>query len=245
MRPLLEAALASGVGRSPSTAARPSSSPRWTALIFWALWALSAACLASETPTPSASQLPTTPALPCQGGVIVDLDGDGRPDLVIAWAVGWGPEGFQYRIELDLTTRPGPSSFSVSTEKDGLRIVPRDVDGDGAPDLIISNVWPLVPVGVWINDRRGGFTQGDRTAYPRSIWTEGRGIFSDTPRETLRATVPRSHRSCIDFCVRSCFCDELVFGHLPVFVAAANPPRVAVSWPQTRAPPRSPLQQPS
>jgi hypothetical protein len=245
MRPLLEPALGSGVGGRPSTPAPRSGSSRWTAPIFWALWALSAAWLASETPTASASQLPTAPALPCQAGTIVDLDGDGLPDHVIVGAEGWGREGLQYRIQLDLTTRVGPSSFTLSAEEGGLRIVPCDLNGDGHPDLVITNVWSLVPARMWINDGRGGFTQGDRTAYPRSICTEGPGVFSDTPQGTLQATVPRSHRSYIDFCVRPYFCNELVFRRLLLPLAAANPPRVAVSWPQTRAPPSSLPQQPS
>jgi len=245
MRSLLQAGLAFGVGGRPSTVTKQSAHFRWIALTLWALWAFSTTCPASATPTLSASQLLTTPPLWDYGGAIADLDGDGRPDFAIVRSESWGPNAFQYRIELALTTRVGPSSFTISAEEGGVRIVPRDVDGDGDLDLVITSAWSLAPVGVWINDGHGRFTQGDPTAYPRSIWTEGAGISSDTPRETLQAAVPQSCRSWLVFSNGSHFRDELVFKRLPPLLAASNPPWVAVSQPQTRAPPRSLLRRPS
>jgi hypothetical protein len=210
---------------------------RWTVFVFCALWALSAPCLASETPTSSASQPVAAAALWEQGGAIADLDGDGLPDLAIARAEGWGPKGFQYRIGLDLTTRAGPTSFSVSAEIGGLRIIPRDVDGDGYLDLVITSAWSLAPVGVWINDGHGRFTQGDPTTQLRSIWTEGPGITSNTPHETFQATVSQTYRSWIDFSVQAYFRNELPFNRLPLLLTAASPQRVVASETQTRAPP--------
>jgi hypothetical protein len=218
---------------------------RWIVLALWALWAFSAACLALATPTLSTSQLLATPPLWDQGVAIADLDGDGRPDLAIVRAESWRSNAFQYRIELALTTRVGPSSFSVSAKDGGLRIVPHDVDGDGDLDLVITSAWSLAPVGVWINDAHGGFTQGDPTAYPRAIWTEGPGISSDSPRETLQATVPESCRSWLVSSHGSHFCNDLLLERLPLLIAAFDPLWVAVSQPQTRAPPRSFLQQAS
>ena len=105
------------------------------------------ACWAWEASTPSAVQLPFTPSFCDQGCAIADLDGDGRPDLAIARAEGWGPSGFQYRIDLDLTTRAGLSSFSVFAQRGGLLLIPRDVDGDWDLDLIITSAWTFPPSG--------------------------------------------------------------------------------------------------
>jgi hypothetical protein len=226
-------------------AAPGSGSFRRAALILCALWGLSAACLASEALSPSALPLETTPLLWDQGGVIADLDGDGRPDFAIVRAEGWDSKGLRYRIELQLTTGVSPSSFSVSAEKGGLRIVPRDVDGDGDLDLVVTSAWSFTPVGVWINDGHGGFTQGDLTAYSRSIWTEGPGVSSDTPHDRPQATVPQSYRSCIDFSNESYFCNNLLFERLPRFLGAASPHKGAVGWPPTRAPPCFLPQRPS
>lgn len=216
-----------------------------TLLVFWALAALSAGCLASETPSSSAPQLPTSRPLWEHGGTIADLDGDSRLDLAIVRPEGWGPKGFQYRIELDLTSLLAPSSFSVFAEEGGLRVVPRDADGDGDLDLVITTARSLAPVGVWINDGHGGFTEGHPTAYPRSVWTEDPEVSPDTPQETLEAAVPQSYRSWLDVSRGSHFYTELLFDHLFLFLAAANPPRVAASRLQTRSPPQSLPQQPS
>jgi len=239
MLPLHQAGRASRVGPRPSRAAPCSGSSRRPALILCALWGLSAASLASETLSPSALPLQTAPLLCDQGGVIADLDGDGRPDFAIVRAEGWDSKGLRYRIELQLTTRVSPSSFSVSAEKGGLRIFPRDVDGDGDLDLVVMSAWTLAPVGVWINNGHGEFTQGDLTAYPRSIWTEGPCILSDIPHERVQATVPESYRSCIDFSIGSYFCNNLLFERLALLLAGANLPSRAVGRLQVRAPPRS------
>jgi hypothetical protein len=237
MRLLLKPMLISRFGQGPCSAARSPLILRRPALILWALWALSAACWASEAPTPSAVQLPFTPSFCDQGCVIADLDGDGRPDLAIARAEGWGPRGFQYRIDLDLTTRAGPSSFNVFAQRGGLLIVPRDVNGDWDLDLIITSAWTFTPVGVWINDGRGGFIRSDPTAYPPSTWAEGPRILSDTSHETFQATVPESSRNWPESSQGLSFCHELIIKRLILLLAAVNPPNSAPRRPQTRGPP--------
>ena len=209
---------------------------RWPILALWALAAFAAVCWPAEAQTPSAVQLPPTLSFCDQGCAIADLDGDGRPDLAIARAEGWGPNGFQYRI--DITTRIGLSSFSVFAQSGGLLIIPRDVNGDCDLDLIITSAWSLTPVGVWINDGRGRFTRGDPTAYPQSTWAEGLRIFSDTPHETFHATVPKSSRR--DWLGPSegpSFSNQPIIERLTLLLAAVNPPSGTARRPQTRGPP--------
>lgn len=246
MRSAVQSGLASGARRRLSTLTRRPARLAWAALILAVLWARPAASLASETPGPSTAQLATAAALPNQSAVIADLDGDSHADVAIVKPEGWGPRGFQYRIELRLTTRAGTSSFSVAGETGGLRIVARDVDGDGDLDLVIKSARSLTPVGVWINDGHGGFTEGDPGAYPPSIWSEGPGVVLSHQRETFQAIVPDSHRrSCIDFCVAFFASNELFLGRPSLVLMAAHPLSAAVSLPQTRAPPRTFPQLPS
>jgi hypothetical protein len=237
MRPLLKPILNSRLGQRPCSATRCPLILRWSILMLSALWALSAACRASEARTPSTVQLPFTPFFCDQGCAIADLDGDGRPDLAIARAEGWGPSGFQYRIDLDLTTRVGLSSFSVFAQRGGLRIIPRDVNGDWDLDLIITSAWSFTPVGVWINDGHGGFIRSDPTAYPQSIWTEGPRIFSDTPHETFQAAVPESSREWPGTSEGPSLGNEPIVKRLTVLLAAATPPSGTPRRPQTRGPP--------
>jgi hypothetical protein len=240
MRSLREPAFASRFGPGPCPVLRCAWILRWAALVLWALGPLAAACWASEAPTPSAVQLLPTPSFCDQGCAIADLDGDGRPDFAVARAEGWGPNGFQYRIDLDLTTHVGLSSFSVSAQRGGLRIIPRDVNGDLDLDLIITSAWSFTPVGVWINDGHGGFIRSDPTAYPQSTWAEGPSVFSDTPHETFQATVPESSRDWPGSSAGPSFCNKLIIKRLTLLLAAVRPPSGAPRRPQTRGPP-SPL----
>jgi hypothetical protein len=207
----------------------------WPVLMLWVMWALCG--WASEGPNPPGVQVPFTPSFCDQGCAVADLDGDGRPDLAIARAEGWGPSGYQYRIDLDLTTHVELSSFSVSAQKGGLRIIPRDVNGDWELDLIITSAWSFTPIGIWINDGHGGFNASDPTAYPQSTWGDGPRILLDTDRETFQATVPEFSRNLPDSSMGPSFYNELIIKRLTPLFSAGRPSSGPLRRRQTRGPP--------
>ncbi len=157
------------------------------------LWAL-AAWASNATPL-VARQLPIAPTLCDQGCAVADLDGDGRLDLAVAKLEGRGPGGFRYRIDLDLTSRAGLSSFSVLAQRGGLLITPRDVNGDWEPDLIITSAWSFTPIGVWINNGHGGFVRNDPAFFHRPSRYASSVILHDFSGEVFQATVPESSRN--------------------------------------------------
>ena len=221
-------------GCRASSAARDLSHLRRSVLILWTLWALPGWGLA--VPTPPTVQLPFTPLFCDQGCAIADLDGDGRPDLAIARVEGWGPSGYRYRIDLNLTTHARPSSFSVFAERGGLSIIPRDVNGDWDLDLIITSAWSLTPVGVWINDGHGGFNPTDSAAYPQST-CEGHRLFSDRSCEPFQATVPESYRSWPDSRQGAYFYTQLLIKRLTLPFPVFRSPNGFLRVSQTRGPP--------
>jgi hypothetical protein len=162
------------------------------------LLGLLSSCLASPTASGSVPQLARTSATD-QGGFVGDLDGDGRPDRVSVKASGWGHKGFEYQVELDLSTCLATSSLTVTAKEGGLRIVARDVDSDGDLDLLITGASSLARVGVWINDGHGKFTEGNPATYPSSIWGGGPVIFSDIPERTLQAGLLPAYHDCAGF----------------------------------------------
>jgi len=219
-------------------AARTFAAFCWIVLTLLALWA-PGTCSASGKSYSAVSRQPIVAYLWEQEGTVADLDGDGRPDLVTVSTQSWGPKGRLYRIELDLTSSISPSFLSVFAEEGGLRIVPRDVDGDHDLDFVITNAWSLAPVGVWINDGRGRFTQGDPTAYPRSIWTEYPEVLSHAPKDKLKVTVSQKYRW-IAFPRKSHFFDRPLFKRL-FLLTPTNPSSIAISELQPRAPPVPPI----
>ena len=203
------------------------------------IWVLSS-CLASRTASGSVSQLARACAAPDQGALVADLDGDGRPDLVVVKGSGWGQKGFEYQLELDLTTRRTPRSFAVIAREGGLRIVARDVDADGDLDLLITGAWSLAPVGVWINDGHGKFTEANPAAYPSSIWGGGAAIFSETPERALQAGFLPSYHDCAGFCDRHGPCALVIAGDgAPLDIIPSHSSNL-VGVPKTRSPPSFP-----
>ena len=171
-----------------------------------------------------------------QGAAIADLDGDGRPDLAVVREAGSTTDGLQYRIELHLTTRHTVSFLNVGAEQGGLRIVPRDVDGDRDLDLVITGAQSYQPVGIWLNDSTGGFTRDEAHGYPRTLWTEIPADTSPTPQHYVQAPAAAPSRSVIATPYRQ----ALHIGS--VSLPRPRPPRMVlpvapIDQQRTRAPP--------
>jgi RHS repeat-associated protein len=96
--------------------------------------------------------------------VLGDVDGDGALDLVLANAAGQNRllrnDGTGHFTDVTATHLPAQAAVSV-----GLAL--GDVDGDGAPDLLIAN--RSGPVWLWRNDGTGHFTDGTAGHVPATV----------------------------------------------------------------------------
>jgi hypothetical protein len=145
-----------------------------------------------------------------------DFDGDQKPDLAIAELQG---RENSYRVRLRLSASGEASYFDVAPGKlSGLTITARDVDGDRDLDLIITAGIAKQPVGVWLNDGQGNFSQADSSLYPQSIWRAPPALFSRSVSSELPSARPEPSRSVDSEC-------RAVVFHLP----RAIPRRTALS----------------
>jgi hypothetical protein len=105
-------------------------------------------------------------------GALADLDGDRRADLAYSSPQGVVNGAYRYRVDVHLTTGPGTTFDVDSKALGGLHISALDIDGDNDLDLVITSQFGREPVGVWINDGHGQFTQGRADSYAKGIWQE-------------------------------------------------------------------------
>ena len=117
------------------------------------------------------SQKPQVYAVPFNANfAIADFDGDRKLDLATVEAQrGSSSNTTRYSIRLQLTAGAA-QIFGVTAPAGGLQIVARDVNGDNAPDVLISTAWLHKQVAVLLNDGHGNFKLADPAAFPSARW---------------------------------------------------------------------------
>ena len=204
------------------------------ALALWALSAFTASCSETGAASPGFATAP----LSIQRGMAAGTNGRGRFDLVTVEPEGRAPNGFRYRVVLGPATRGASSSCELTAAEGGLLVIARDVDGIGDDlDLIIKSARSLAPVGVWINNHRGGFTKADSRLYAASIWFEVLLLVPNNPPESVHSAGLPSHPSCINPPARRFSFKHAVGEILVNSVNFAFSSRLTAGPHQTRAPP--------
>jgi hypothetical protein len=122
---------------------------------------------------------------------IADLDGDRSPDFATIELQRTDSQRNFYSIRVRLTSG-SQKSFGVTAPSGGLQIVPRDVNGDSVPDLLVSAF--RRPIAVLINDGHGNFTSASPAAFPELVWETPVqwGARSDKDRERSVLILPRT-----------------------------------------------------
>jgi hypothetical protein len=122
---------------------------------------------------------------------IADFDGDRKPDLATVEVERVdSSSNIRYSIRFQLSAGVA-QAIGVTAPAGGLHIVPRDVNGDNALDLLISTAWLHQPVAVLLNDGHGNFTLSDPAAFrgviwdPESSWTLARAEIRDAAAAVL------------------------------------------------------------
>jgi hypothetical protein len=128
-------------------------------------------CLAAACLIPSASakafQLPSH-STRNRSWAVSDMNGDKIADLASA-----GPgrrEGAEYAREISVNLAGAEKSqFTVRSPGAFIQLSLRDIDGDHDRDLIIVEPWSRRAIGVWLNDGRGHFKEGNLAKYAPAL----------------------------------------------------------------------------
>jgi hypothetical protein len=126
----------------------------------------------------SAQRLPASPLAVANSTEVefADVDGDGDPDAIVS---NLGPEqlllndGRGFFADASQTNLPPPNRNFLLDISAEARFA--DVDGDGDPDILVSNENPLVPGSpgaqnrLWINDGTGRFADQTAARLPARI----------------------------------------------------------------------------
>jgi hypothetical protein len=121
--------------------------------------------------TAAAADTPVAPAASPGPGLsfsVADFDGDSRPDLASVQAGKSDSLRTDYWIQLQLSAS-GRQTFRIVAPFGGLQIASRDVNGDKAPDLVLTTAWLGQPVAILLNDGHGNFSQVEPAAFPEAF----------------------------------------------------------------------------
>jgi hypothetical protein len=159
-------------------------------------------------------------------------------DLVIVEPKGRGPRGFRFQIVLDSATRGAESSLDLAANAAGLIVTARDVDGIGNDlDLIIKSANSFTPIGIWLNNHRGGFIKADANVYAPSIWADGPLLLSASPPEVFQGAILLLHQSTIHPSTQRCPGERWMLQALFEPTDLEVPSRLTSDPQQTRGPP--------
>jgi hypothetical protein len=130
------------------------------------LLSILAALIAVFSPVANAQATSSSSARTPVSFAYTDFDGDQRIDLAVVSA--GRSELMEYWVQLQLSAS-GARAIRVVGPAGGLQIASRDVNGDQAPDLILTTTWGNKPVAILLNDGHGSFSSLDPSLYPEAF----------------------------------------------------------------------------
>jgi FG-GAP-like repeat len=121
-----------------------------------------------------------------------DFDGDLHPDVATVQQVSNNSSNTItiYKVQLELSAA-GRQSIQLVGPAGGLRIVARDVNGDGVPDIVVSAAWREEPLAFLLSDGRGAFSLAEPSSFPGASGRSENTLNCNLPRPTDTVAIPR------------------------------------------------------
>jgi hypothetical protein len=111
---------------------------------------------------------------------IADFDGDRQPDLAVIRVTSDGSPISQYSVDFNFSSGHKPAIWFVGPAG-GLRISPRDINGDKFADLVITSLLDSRFVVIFLNDGKGNFVAAESSDYPGAL--DGTGFRLVVPED--------------------------------------------------------------
>jgi hypothetical protein len=121
------------------------------------------------------------------GWALSDFDGDSKVDRVTSGPRRADGPRYAYEVSVDLSAFP-QSSFRFLTHSASVRLSAQDLDGDQDRDVVIFESASWEPIGVWLNDGSGNFSEGDVANF-RDAFRHRAGRAFDSPEIGLKLPV--------------------------------------------------------
>lgn len=131
-------------------------------------YSLSVHAPTAEEPT---SRILVPSAAPAVAFTIADFTGDTHPDLATVELDRFDSTAIHYWIEIRLS-EGGGQVLRLTAPFGGLLITPKDVTGDGNPDLLIQAAKTGALVAVFLNDGSGHFERANTAAFAKTLRDE-------------------------------------------------------------------------
>ena len=120
------------------------------------------------TDQPISRLVRTAVALGSTQFAIADFDGDRQPDLAFIRITHGGSFSSQYSVDFNLSSGQKPAICFVGPSG-GLRITPRDVNGDKFADLVVTSILDSQFVVIFLNDGKGNFVPAEPSDFPGAV----------------------------------------------------------------------------
>ncbi len=133
---------------------------------------------------------PIVPTLLKNPALVLDLDGDNKPDFAISRR-----EGNNYTFVIRLSSRPEELSFNFLSNETDIALFAFDIDGDNDQDLLIASPTSLKPLAVWINDGHGHFERNDHGLKTTFSWARHPLHYGHSDPEDNHALITSNDRS--------------------------------------------------
>lgn len=129
---------------------------------------------------------------------VADLDSDHKLDFAVADRTSSGANGYNYRLQLSLSQAEN-QTFQFRSSDSALNVAIVDLDNDADLDIVLTHPLTGRIAGVWLNNGRGDFQQGNAEDFLQADSKTGGSVTIRTVNlHEMPATLPLQRRATAD-----------------------------------------------